>query len=169
MSGWSAAAICRRPPWPLSLLRPPIKTAIGRRYSSSPRHDWLRVPTVTRYTTNCDLTISGLVRGDAVSSDHCYRPFGNVIAPRGPLELGDHCPGRRRRNDQPDRHHPDDERFRPLTCGFGAPGRTRTCNLRIRSRPTAVHAVFQGAVHAGQVRYTVQPVGARRALFSRAE
>ena len=28
--------------------------------------------------------------------------------------------------------------------GLGAPGRTRTCNLRIRSRPTAVHAVSTG-------------------------
>ena len=37
------------------------------------------------------------------------------------------------RNDQPHRGHHEDRRFTPLTCGFGAPGRTRTCNLRIRS------------------------------------
>ena len=40
----------------------------------------------------------------------------------------------------------------PLTCDFGAPGRTQTCTLRIRSRPTTVHAVAQGTVLAGQVR-----------------
>jgi hypothetical protein len=41
-SGWLAAATCRRPRWPLSLLLPPIKTATGRRCSSSPRHDWCK-------------------------------------------------------------------------------------------------------------------------------
>jgi hypothetical protein len=37
-----------------------------------------------------------------------------------------------------------------------APGRTRTCNLRIRSRPTVVHGVAQGVVLAGQVNWVVQ-------------
>ena len=32
-----------------------------------------------------------------------------------------------------------------------SPGRTRTCNLRIRSRPRVVHAVSRGSVLAGQV------------------
>jgi putative transposase len=39
-SGWSAAATCRKPPWPWSWLPPPIKTATGRRCLSSPHHDW---------------------------------------------------------------------------------------------------------------------------------
>jgi hypothetical protein len=43
---------------------------------------------------------SRLGRGDAVSSDR--------------------CPGRRRRNDQPDRQRNNEKQFTPLTCGFGA-------------------------------------------------
>jgi hypothetical protein len=52
----------------------------------------------------------------------------------------------------------------PLTCGFGDPGRTRTCTLRIRSRPTAVHAVSPGVVHAGQVGCAVQLIQPRHAV-----
>ena len=37
-----------------------------------------------------------------------------------------------------------------------APGRTRTCTLRIRSRPTTVHAVVRGGVVAAQVRWVVR-------------
>jgi hypothetical protein len=37
-----------------------------------------------------------------------------------------------------------------------APGRTRTCTLRIRSRPTAVYAVLQGVVLTGQVGSAIQ-------------
>jgi hypothetical protein len=46
-----------------------------------------------------------------------------------------------------------------------APGRTRTCNLRIRSRPTPVHGVSRRAVLAGQVGVAVQLVGTRRVLL----
>jgi hypothetical protein len=60
------------------------------------------------------------------------------------------------RNDRHDRHSHHDHHFRPLTCWFGAPGRTRTCNLRTRSRPTTVRAVLLGAVVAAQVGWIVQ-------------
>jgi len=33
---------------------------------------------------------------------------------------------------------PTASRLKLVTCGYGAPGRTRTCTLRIRSRPTTV-------------------------------
>ena len=44
-----------------------------------------------------------------------------------------------------------------------APGRTRTCTLRIRSRPRAVHTVLHAAVLAGQVGWAVQLMRPRRA------
>src|SRR5215207_152505 len=35
----------------------------------------------------------------------------------------------------PDGHRLDIQRIRPLTCGFGAPGRIRTCTLRLEVDP----------------------------------
>jgi len=55
-----------------------------------------------------------------------------TIVPGGPPQRNDHCQGRWRRNDQHYRQRRRPRRFRPLTCGFGAPGRTRTCTLRIK-------------------------------------
>src|SRR4029450_6185001 len=55
------------------------------------------------------------------------------LCPMGPHQAGDHCPTRCRRNDRHDRRRHNDRRFKSLTCTFGAPGRTRTCTLRIRS------------------------------------
>jgi hypothetical protein len=40
----------------------------------------------------------------------------------------------RQRNDQHERYRHNDQRLSSLTCAFSAPGRTRTCTLRIRSR-----------------------------------
>jgi hypothetical protein len=57
----------------------------------------------------------------------------------------------------------------PLTCWFGAPGRTRTCTLRIRSRLTTVHAVFQSAVLAAQVESAVQVMSSCRTGWSLGE
>jgi hypothetical protein len=57
---------------------------------------------------------------------------------------------------KPPRQLSEERQAMPLTCGFGAPGRIRTCTSRIRSRPTTVHANTQGAVLAGQVGWSVQ-------------
>ena len=45
-----------------------------------------------------------------------------------------------------------------------APGRTRTCTLRIISRPTAVHGVARGGVVAAQVRSVVRLMRPRSAV-----
>jgi hypothetical protein len=54
-------------------------------------------------------------------------------------------------------------------ASMGAPGRTRTCNLRIRSRLTTVHAVFQSAVLAAQVESAVQVMSSCRTGWSLGE
>jgi hypothetical protein len=51
----------------------------------------------------------------------------------------------------------------------GITGTTRTCNLRIRSRPTAVHAVSHSAVPAGRVRCAVQLIRPGHRLLYLAE
>jgi hypothetical protein len=45
---------------------------------------------------------------------------------------------------------------KPLTCMFGAPGRTRTCTLRIRSRFITVHDVSSSAILPAQVQCAVR-------------
>jgi hypothetical protein len=55
--------------------------------------------------------------------------------PGGPPQRNDHCQGRWRRNDQHYRQRHRPKRFRPLTCGFGAPGRTRTCTYGLEVDP----------------------------------
>jgi hypothetical protein len=52
-----------------------------------------------------------------------------------------------------------------LTCGFSAPGRSRTCNLRIRSKTTAVRLVIPGRIGAGRVRFVVRPMASRLILL----
>ena len=71
---------------------------------------------------------------------------------------GSDCSVSWRRNDQPDQRLCDEEHFRPLTCGFGAPGRTRTCNLRIRSKTRPVRLVRSRSIAAGQAGSVVWPV-----------
>jgi hypothetical protein len=66
-----------------------------------------------------------------------------------------------RRNDRRDPPHYTDRHFRPLTCGFGAPGRTRTCNLRIRSKPRPVRLMLSWCIAAGRVGSAVQLVASR--------
>jgi hypothetical protein len=48
------------------------------------------------------------------------------------------------------------KRFRPLTCGFRAPGRTRTCTLRIRSETRTVRLVSSWSIVPGCVRSAVR-------------
>jgi hypothetical protein len=62
------------------------------------------------------------------------------------------------KNDHPDRPPIQRPLLKASDLHVCPPGRTRTCNLRIRGRPTAVRAVLQGAVQAGQVGWIVQAV-----------
>jgi hypothetical protein len=100
---------------------------------------------------------SRLGRGDAVSS-----PPGS-----GDAVSSDRCPGRRRRNDQPDRQRHNEKRFTLLTCGSGAPGRTRTCHLRIRSEARPVCLVASWGIAAGRFGSVVRPVRSWPRLLQR--
>jgi hypothetical protein len=55
-----------------------------------------------------------------------------------------------------DCHRQAQSRAQAADLHLCAPGRTRTCTLRIRSRPTTVHAVVRGGVVAAQVRWVVR-------------
>ena len=57
--------------------------------------------------------------------------------------------------------------FKALTCGFGAPGRTRTCTLRIRSKTRPVRLVLPGGIAAGRVGSIVHLVASRPAPSQR--
>ena len=83
-SGWSAAATYQSPPWPWSSPPPPIKTATGRRRLSSPHHDRRYPPTITSYTTKCDLTPKGGQDADGASD----RRRRGVRLPRLPPSAG---------------------------------------------------------------------------------
>src|SRR5918992_1423301 len=72
-----------------------------------------------------------------------------------------------RRNDRQDRRRHGERRIRPLTCSFGAPGRTRTCNLRIRSETRPVRLMLPWSIAAGRVRSAVRMVASRPALSHR--
>jgi hypothetical protein len=48
-----------------------------------------------------------------------------------------------------------------------APGRIRTCTLRIRSKTAPVRLVLPGRIAAGRVGFIVQPVASRAALWQR--
>jgi hypothetical protein len=48
-----------------------------------------------------------------------------------------------------------------------APGRTRTCNLRIRSETRAVRLVLPGRIAAGRVGSTVRLITSRSTLLQR--
>jgi hypothetical protein len=91
---------------------------------------------------------------------------GQVLA----VAAGGRCrhPGRHR-DDHPDRPPIQRPLLKASDLHVCAPGRTRTCNLRIRGRPTNVYTVQLEAVLAAQVGYVIRLIRPCRAELSMAE